>query len=47
MEYFELGDLQKYLSSSAPLPEVETQEIIFQILEASPLCMKMSLLIEI
>ncbi|KAI9772550.1 MAG: hypothetical protein M1840_000755 [Geoglossum simile] len=31
MEYFPLGDLQNYLSS--PLPEKDTQQIIFQVLE--------------
>jgi serine/threonine protein kinase len=33
MEYCELGDLQGYLSSHPPLPERESQEIMFQILE--------------
>jgi serine/threonine protein kinase len=33
MEYCELGDLQGYLSSNPPLPERESQEITFQILE--------------
>ncbi|OCK79014.1 kinase-like protein [Lepidopterella palustris CBS 459.81] len=33
MEYCELGDLQGYLSSNPPLPERESQEIMFQILE--------------
>jgi len=31
MEYFPLGDLQLYLSS--PLPEKDTQQITYQILE--------------
>jgi serine/threonine protein kinase len=33
MEYFQHGDLQDYLSSTPPLPEVETQQITSQILE--------------
>jgi calcium/calmodulin-dependent protein kinase I len=33
MEFFELGDLQRYLSSAPPLPEIEAQEITFQMLE--------------
>jgi Protein kinase domain len=31
MEYFPLGDLQSYLSS--PLPEKDTQQITYQVLE--------------
>jgi calcium/calmodulin-dependent protein kinase I len=33
MEYCQLGDLQGYLSSAPPLPEIQAQEITFQILE--------------
>jgi serine/threonine protein kinase len=33
MEYCELGDLQGYLSSAPPLPEIQAQEITFQTLE--------------
>ena len=33
MEYCELGDLQGYLSSAPPLPEIQAQEITFQMLE--------------
>ena len=33
MEYCELGDLQNYLSSEPPLPEIQAQEITFQMLE--------------
>ncbi len=33
MEYCELGDLQGYLSSKPPLPEIQAQEITFQMLE--------------
>jgi serine/threonine protein kinase len=33
MEYCELGDLQSYLSSNPPLPEPESQEVMFQILD--------------
>src|ERR1700712_6036468 len=33
MEYCELGDLHKHLSSNPPLPEKEAQEVMFQILE--------------
>lgn len=32
MEYFELGDLQRCVS--APLPERECQDIVFQVTEA-------------
>ena len=33
MEYCELGDLEDYLSSVPPLPEIQAQEITFQTLE--------------
>ena len=33
MEYFQHGDLQDYLSSAPPLPEVDAQQITSQILE--------------
>jgi serine/threonine protein kinase len=33
MEFFELGDLSDYMASAPPLPEVEAQEITFQVLE--------------
>lgn len=33
MEYFELGDLQTYLSNSLPLPELEAKDVSSQILE--------------
>ncbi|KAL1858173.1 hypothetical protein Daus18300_010055 [Diaporthe australafricana] len=33
MEYFPLGDLQKYMSNSGPMPEADTQEVVCQILE--------------
>ena len=33
MEYCELEDLQDYLSSAPPLPEIQAQEITFQVLE--------------
>ena len=33
MEYCELGDLETYLFSVPPLPEIQAQEITFQMLE--------------
>ncbi len=33
MEYCELGDLQGYLFSAPPLPEIQVQEITYQMLE--------------
>lgn len=33
MEYVEHGDLQRYLYSALPLPESDTQQITFQVLE--------------
>ena len=33
MEYFEHRDLQRHLSTLPPLPEVEAQQITFQLLE--------------
>lgn len=32
MEYFPMGDLQKYLDAHAPLPENDTCQIICQVL---------------
>ncbi|KAK2611432.1 hypothetical protein N8I77_004771 [Diaporthe amygdali] len=32
MEYFDLGDLQKYMSSNDPMPEGDAQEVVYQIL---------------
>ncbi|SPO06158.1 uncharacterized protein DNG_08847 [Cephalotrichum gorgonifer] len=33
MEYFPLGDLQRYMSESQPLPETDAQHISYQVLE--------------
>jgi calcium/calmodulin-dependent protein kinase I len=33
MEYCEQGDLQNYLAFAPPLPEQQSQEVAFQILE--------------
>lgn len=32
MEYFDLGDLQKYMISNDPMPEGDAQEVVYQIL---------------
>lgn len=33
MEYFPLGDLQKYMSSNGAMPEADAQEVVYQILD--------------
>ena len=33
MEYFPLGDLQKYMSENEPIPERDVQEVTYQVLE--------------
>lgn len=33
MEYFPLGDLQKYMDNSGPIDEADVREISFQVLE--------------
>lgn len=33
MEYFPLGDLEKYMSNNGPMHEADAQEVSFQLLE--------------
>lgn len=33
MEYFPLGDLQKYIDSNDPMPEDDAREVVYQVLE--------------
>lgn len=35
MEYFELGDLQKFMRDRPPFPEHETRQIVQQLLEGA------------